>query len=96
MFLKMYKGLAGGYGKIFARGKMTFVIRAQKKLHARHCRCMEQLWLEIGLACVGVSGDELILTEHLLDFFESGGHLFFGMCCHEREADEGVLRSDCG
>ena len=43
-----------------------------------------------------VSGDELILTEHLLDFFESGGHLFFGVCGHEREADECVLGCDCG
>jgi len=44
----MYKGLAGGYGKIFATGKMTFVIRAQKS----SMRGIAVAWSSYGLRLV--------------------------------------------
>ena len=42
------------------------------------------------------SGNKVVFAEHLLDFCQGIFHLFLGVGCHQREADESVLRGYCG
>lgn len=53
--------------------------------------------LPLSFLCdIRLSGYDAVGLEYFCDFFEGFLHLGFGVRCHKREADKGVLRCDGG